>query len=70
MQNDRQRAVDLILLCCAPWKGVGPQQVKLLPGNWFVPPGSNRGRRGGNEAAEASGGEGREGDLVSMQVVT
>ena len=29
------------------------------PGNWFAPPGSNRSSSGGNEAAEASGVEGR-----------
>jgi molybdopterin/thiamine biosynthesis adenylyltransferase len=46
-------------------KGAGQQWVKLPPGNWFVPPGSNRSSRGGNEAAEASGVKGREGDLAS-----
>jgi hypothetical protein len=40
------------------------------PGSWFVPPGSNRSSGGGNEAAEAFGGEGRNGDSVSMQAVT
>jgi len=39
------------------------------PGNWIAPPGSNRSSGGGNEAAEASGVEGREGDLASMQAV-
>ena len=29
------------------------------PGNWIAPPGSNRSSGGGNEAAEASGEEGR-----------
>jgi hypothetical protein len=29
------------------------------PGNWFAPPGSNQGSRGGNETAEASGAESR-----------
>ena len=29
------------------------------PGNWIAPPGSNRSGGGGNEAAEASGVEGR-----------
>jgi|SRR5215469_2234624 len=55
---------------CAPWKGAGPQSVKVPPGSWFVPPGSNRSSGGGNEAAEAFGGEGRNGDSVSMQAVT
>ena len=32
---------------------------KIPPGNWFAPPGSNRSSSGGNEAAEASGVEGR-----------
>jgi hypothetical protein len=50
-------------------KGAGQQWVKFPPGNWFVPPGSNRSSRGGNEAAGASGVEGREGDLASMQAV-
>ena len=36
------------------------------PGNWFAPPGSNQSSSGGNEAAEASGEEGREGDLASV----
>ena len=40
------------------------------PGNWFAPPGSNQSRSGGNETAEASGAEGREGDLASVQAVT
>ena len=40
------------------------------PGNWFVPSGSNQSSSGGNETAEASGAEGRKGDLVSMQAVT
>ena len=40
------------------------------PGNWFAPPGSNQSSSGGNETAEASGAEGREGDLASMQAVT
>jgi len=55
---------------CAPWKGAGPQWVKVPPGSWFVPPGSNRSSGGGNEAAEAFGGEGRNGDSVSMQALT
>jgi hypothetical protein len=43
--------------------------VKVPPGNWFAPPGSNRGSSGGNEAAEALGEEGRSGDLASVQAV-
>jgi hypothetical protein len=50
-------------------KGAGQQWVKFPPGNWFAPPGSNRSSRGGNEAAGASGVEGRSGDLASMQAV-
>ena len=33
--------------------------LKVPPGNWFAPPGSNRSSGGGNEAAEASDVEGR-----------
>ena len=44
------------------WSTVG----KVPPGNWFAPPGSNRSSSGGNEAAEASGVEGRLGDLASL----
>ena len=44
--------------------------MKIPPGNWFAPPGSNRSSSGGNEAAEASGVEGRLGDLASLQAVT
>jgi hypothetical protein len=51
-------------------KAYGPQWVKVPPGNWFVPPGSNRSSGRGNEAVEASGEEGRKGDLASMQAVT
>ena len=36
----------------------------------FVPAGSNRSSREGNETAEASGVEGHESDLASMQAVT
>src|SRR5260370_28555231 len=36
------------------------------PGNWFAPPGSNQSSSGGNETAEASGAEGREGDSASV----
>ena len=50
-------------------KGVGPQRVRFPPGNWFAPPGSNRSSGLGNEATEAFGVEGREGDLASVQAV-
>jgi hypothetical protein len=50
-------------------KGAGPQRVQFPPGNWFAPPGSNRSSSLGDEAAEASGVEGREGDLASVQAV-
>jgi len=33
--------------------------LKVPPGNWFAPPGSNRSGSGGNEAAGASDVEGR-----------
>jgi hypothetical protein len=42
---------------------------KVPPGNWFAPPGSNRSSGGGNETAEASGVEGRVGDMASLQAV-
>ena len=35
------------------------QRVQLLPGNWFAPPGSNRGGSGGNKAVGALGVKGR-----------
>jgi hypothetical protein len=47
-------------------KGAGPQRVQIPPGNWFAPPGSNRSSSGGDETAEASGVEGRLGDLASL----
>jgi serine/threonine-protein kinase len=50
-------------------KGAGQQWVRVPPGNWIAPPGSNRSSGGSNEAAEASDVEGREGDLASMQAV-
>jgi hypothetical protein len=50
-------------------KGVGQQWVKVPPGNWIAPPGSNRGSGGSNETAEASGVEGLLGDSASMQAV-
>jgi len=40
-------------------KGAGLQRVQLPPGNWFVPPGSNRNGSGGNEAVGAFDGKGR-----------
>jgi len=52
------------LLCAV--KSAGPLRVKVPPGNWFVPPGSNRSGGGGNKAVGASGVEGRYGDLASM----
>jgi hypothetical protein len=50
-------------------KGAGQQWVQVPPENWIAPPGSNRSSGGGDEAAEASDVEGREGDLASMQAV-
>jgi hypothetical protein len=50
-------------------KGAGQQRVQVPPGNWFAPPGSNRSSGLGNEAAGASGVEGRVGDLASVQAV-
>src|SRR5215469_10545411 len=47
-------------------KGAGLQRVKVPPGNWFAPPGSNRSGGGGNETAEASDGKGRVGDPASL----
>src|ERR1039457_2018968 len=40
-------------------KGAGLQRVQLPPGNWFAPPGSNRGGSGGNKAVGALGVKGR-----------
>ena len=40
-------------------KGAGLQRVKLPPGNWFAPPGSNRSGSGGNEAVGAFDVKGR-----------
>jgi hypothetical protein len=64
--NSRQRASTTVL--CAV-KGAGQQRVQVPPGNWIAPPGSNRSSGRGDEAAGASGVEGREGDLASMQAV-
>jgi len=44
------------------WFTAGESPAREL----FVPPGSNRSSSGGNEAAEASGVEGRVGDLASL----
>jgi len=52
-------------LVCAV-KSASPLQVQVLPGSWFVPPGSNRSGGGGNKAVGASGVEGRYGDLASV----
>ena len=51
-------------------KGAGRLRVKVPPGNWVAPPGSNQSGGGGNEAVGASGVEGHIGDLASMQAVT
>jgi len=53
-------------------RAAGPKGQRELnpPGNWFAPPGSNQSGCGGNETAEASGAEGRKGDLASVQAVT
>jgi hypothetical protein len=48
------------------WSTAGESPAREL----FAPPGSNRSSSGGNEAAEASGVEGRIGDLASLQAVT
>jgi len=40
--------------------------VKVPPGNWFAPPGSNQSSSGSNEAVGAFGVEGRVGDLASV----
>jgi transposase InsO family protein len=59
-----RRRLAWIIQCAVKrcWSTVG----EVPPGNWFVPPGSNRSSSGGNEAAEASGVEGRIGDLASL----
>ena len=49
---------ELLAKKCAV-KGAGLQRVKLPPGNWFAPPGSNRSGSGGNEAVGAFDVEGR-----------
>jgi hypothetical protein len=55
-------------LWCAV-KGTDPQREINPPGNWFVPPGSNRSNGGGNEVVGAFGVEGRDSDSASMQAV-
>jgi hypothetical protein len=60
--------INLNFTCAV--KGAGSLRVKVPPGNWFAPPGSNRSGGEGNEAVGAFGVEGREGDLASMQAVT
>ena len=62
-----REAASTTVLCAV--KGVGQQRVQVPPGNWFAPPGSNRSSGRGDKAAGASGVEGREGDLASMQAV-
>jgi len=51
-------------------KSASPQRVRVPPGSWFAPPGSNQSGGRGNEVVGASGVEGRLGDLASMQAVT
>ena len=60
---------DRSLMPCAV-KGADPQRGTVPPGNWFAPPGNNRGVGGGNEADGAFDEEGRLSDLVSVQAVT
>src|SRR6266581_9795326 len=50
--NRMTPGLGLLALQCAV-KGAGLQRVKLPPGNWFAPPGSNRSGSGGNEAVGA-----------------
>ena len=49
VQQDKQKAR----------KGAGVLRVRVPPGNWVAPAGSNRSGGGGNEAAGASGVKGR-----------
>ena len=60
--------VNTSLRCAV--KGASPQRVRVPPGSWFAPPGSNQSGDRGNEVVGASGVEGRLGDLASMQAVT
>ena len=57
-------AVSLTFACAVKrrWSTAGESPAREL----FAPPGSNRSSSGGNEAAEASGVEGRVGDLASL----
>jgi len=52
------------VLCAV--KCAGQQWVQVPPGTWIAPPGSNRSNGRGNEAVEASGVDGREGDLAKQ----
>src|SRR6266571_3702790 len=47
--NRMTPGLGLLAKQCAV-KSVGLQRVRLPPGNWFAPPGSNRSGSGGNEA--------------------
>ena len=67
VHSDLLEVPSTTVLCAV--KGVGQQRVQVPPGNWIAPPGSNRSSGRGDEAAGASGVEGREGDLASMQAV-
>ena len=58
-QFSRDVTPSLLSKQCAV-KGAGLQRVQLPPGNWFAPPGSNRGGSGGNKAVGALGVKGRE----------
>jgi len=51
-------------------KGAGPQWGYTRPGTGSLHPVANQSSSGGNETAEASGAEGRYGDLASVQAVT
>ena len=51
-------------------KSAGQPWVKVPPGIWFAPPGSNRSGGRDNEAVGAFGVEGRFSDLASMKAVT
>ncbi len=56
-----ERALEFYLHNVVPSrvKEVVYRGLKVPPGNWFAPPGSNRSGSGGNEAAGASDVEGR-----------
>src|SRR5215470_9534283 len=60
---------DITTVRCAV-KSASPQRVRVPPGSWFAPPGSNQSGDRGDEVVGASGVEGRLGDLASMQAVT